>query len=1069
VQYASATGTGNFSATALPSVSLAPGQYFLVREGGGTNGVPLPTPDASGSTNMSATGGKVIVANTATSLACNGGSTPCSTAQLAQIVDLVGYDGANFFESAPAPTLSNTTAALRAHAGCTDTDNNAADFAAGAPAPRNTASPFGDCEAPTPPTAVGSANPATVPAGGSTVLTAVVTPGAHPVSTGIAVACDLSSIGGNNPQALAGSGNTFTYTATVATGTTPGAKTLQCTVSDAQSRSSAFAIALSVEGPHVAIHDIQGAAHVSPLAGQVVSTDAIVTARAGNGFWLESPASDWDADPATSEGIFVFTSSAPTVAPGDLVHVNGTVNEFRPGGASTANLTTTELSGSPSVSVLSTGNPLPAATIVGSGGRIPPDTVIEDDAASGNVETSGAFDPASDGLDFWESLEGMRVQLNDAVAVGPTNAFGETQIVGDDGANAGVRTARGGLLLRPSDGNPERVVVDDVLVPLPKMNVGDHYTDPVVGVLDYNFGNFFVEATATPGALHDGVSPESTVAQSSDQLAVSTFNVENLAPSDPQSKFDRLAGLIVHNLQSPDLISVEEVQDNSGATDNGVVAADQTIAKLQAAIAAAGGPAYDYREIDPVNDQDGGQPGGNIRQVFFFRTDRGLSFVDRPGGDSTTPTAVVNTPDGPQLSLSPGRIDPANSAWTSSRKPLAGEFSFRGHHLFVIANHFNSKGGDQPLEGRFQPPAHSSEVQRHQQAQLVHDFVAQILADDPNASVVVDGDLNDFEWSDTVHILENGVLHDLMDTLPLNERYSYVFEGNSQTLDHILFSDALLVRPFVFDPVHVNAEFFDQASDHDPSVARITLNDAPLVSAGGPYTVAEGSSVLLSATGSDPEGGPLTFAWDLDGDGTFETAGQSATFSAATLDGPATRTVSVRATDAQGLSADSSALVAIANVPPTATFTAPSSSPAGFAFSLSLTAPSDPSPADTAAGFTYAFDCGSGYGAFTSANTASCPTTATGSLSVGGEIRDKDGGITEYRGSVEVTVTTESLCALTKQYVTKNDGLANSLCAKLDAHAYGAFLNEVRAQTGKALTAAQAEILSALARTLSAQ
>ncbi len=189
------------------------------------------------------------------------------------------------------------------------------------------------------------------------------------------------------------------------------------------------------------------------------------------------------------------------------------------------------------------------------------------------------------------------------------------------------------------------------------MNVGDHYLGGVTGVLDYNFGNFFLEATTSPVAVHDGVAPESTVPQGSTELAVSTFNVENLAPSDPQSKFDRLASLVVHNLQAPDIISVEEVQDNSGATDNGIVAADQTIAKLVAAIQAAGGPNYDTREIDPVNDQDGGQPGGNIRQVFFFRTDRGVSFVDRAGGGSTVDTTVVSGPSGPQLSASPGRID----------------------------------------------------------------------------------------------------------------------------------------------------------------------------------------------------------------------------------------------------------------------------------------------------------------------------------------------------------------------------------------------------------------------------
>ena len=149
VQYTSATGTGNFSAntTALPAVSLAPGQYFLVQESGGTtNGVALPTPDATGSINMSATGGKVLVANTSTGIACNGGSAPCSVGQLAQIVDLVGYDGANFFEgTGAAPTLSNSLANLRKQGGCRETNDNAADFAAGAPAPRNTATEVQPC------------------------------------------------------------------------------------------------------------------------------------------------------------------------------------------------------------------------------------------------------------------------------------------------------------------------------------------------------------------------------------------------------------------------------------------------------------------------------------------------------------------------------------------------------------------------------------------------------------------------------------------------------------------------------------------------------------------------------------------------------------------------------------------------------------------------------------------------------------------------------------------------------------------------------------------------------------
>jgi endonuclease/exonuclease/phosphatase family metal-dependent hydrolase len=661
----------------------------------------------------------------------------------------------------------------------------------------------------------------------------------------------------------------------------------------------------------------------------------------------------------------------------------------------------------------------------------------------------------------------MRVQLNDAVAVGPTNSFGETPIVGDDGANAGVRTIRGGVLLRENDGNPERVFADDVLVPLPKLNVGDHYSGPIVGVMDYNFGNWFVEVTDPVTRIDNGLQREVTDAPGANQLSVATFNFENLDTGDPQSKFDQLASIIVTNLRSPDIIGGEEVQDNNGPTDDGVVDASQTLSQLVAAIQAAGGPTYEWREIDPVNDQDGGEPGGNIRQVFLFRTDRGVSFVDRAGGTSTNATGVTGTGSSTQLTFSPGRIDPTNGAWSSSRKPLAGEFLFRGSRVFAIVNHFNSKGGDQALFGHFQPPARSSETQRHQQAHLVADFVSQLTTADPNANVVVLGDLNDFEFSETVGILEAAGMHDLMNTLPLNQRYSYEFEGNAQVLDHIMFSDALSARSLVFDPVHVNAEFWDQASDHDPSVVRVTLNEPPSVAAGGPYTVAEGGSVPLSASGSDPEGGTLTYAWDLDDNGSYETIGQSPTFSAATLDGPSSRAVHVQVTDDGGLTATAPATVNVTNASPTATFSAPASVFAGSSFTLTLTTPQDASAADVAAGFTYSFDCGDGYGAFGGSSTATCPTSDTGTRSVGGKIRDKDGGVSEYRATVNVVVTFTSLCQLVKAY-TNDAQLISQLCQRLDqaekaagATAKNAHLASFRDQVVKsgAFTPAQAETL----------
>ena len=716
VQYASASGT-TWQVTRLTG-SVAAGGRYLIRQAAGAGGTtPLPEPDASGSIAMSATSGKVALVTAAGALACG---SDCDRA--AGVRDFVGYGGANDFEgSAPAPTLSNTTAALRVAGDAVDTDDNAADFRAGTPAPRS---------APPPP-----------------------------------------------PERTA------------------------------------------------RIREIQGTGHISPLAGvDVGGVVGVVTAKTSREFWMQDPAPD--ADPATSEGILVFGSSAASsVAVGDLVTVAGRVTEFRPGSSSGPNLSLTQIS-SPQVTVTARDQEIPAATLVGPGGRVPPASVIDDDAF-GSVETSGVFEPAGDGIDFWESMEGMLVRLDDPEVVGPRNNFGESVVVPP---GSGLRTSRGGIVIAPNDFNPERVILDDVLAAEPATDVGDVFDGSVVGPLGYDFGNFRIQPLAYPAVRRGGIDRESTAPAGPTELAVATFNVENLSARDAQAKFDELAATVVDHLGAPDLVALEEIQDDTGPTSDGTVAAGQTLQRLVDAVAAAGGPQYRWRQIDPVDGADGGQPGGNIRLAFMFRTDRGLEFVDRPGGDATTATEVTGRPGRPELSLSPGRIAPTSVAWQRSRKPLAGEFRWRGRTLFAIANHFNSKGGDQPLFGRFQPPARVTEAQRHAQAQEVRAFVDEILARDRNANVVVLGDINDFEFSRTIDILTTGGdLVDLPRTLPASERYTYVFEGNSQVLDHILLSRGLTesacgcVPVYEYDIVHVNAEFDEQTSDHDPQVVRLDV------------------------------------------------------------------------------------------------------------------------------------------------------------------------------------------------------------------------------------------------------
>ena len=347
------------------------------------------------------------------------------------------------------------------------------------------------------------------------------------------------------------------------------------------------------------IHELQGAAHLSPFSGQDVSgVEGVVTVERSSSFWMQDPTPD--TDEATSEGVLVFGSGVGAlVNVGDRCGVSGRVLEFRPGGATgTDNLTTTEIT-TPglSVAVLSSGNPLPAPTVVGAGGRVPPSMVIEDDA-SGSVETSGIFDPAADGIDFYESLEGMRVQVNQAVVVGPRNGFGEIPVVGDQSQLAGVDSVRGGVLVRPTDFNPERIILDDTLAATPVVNVGDGFTTPVVGVMDYSFGNFKLNITGPLARVDGGLQREVTRAPRDQELVVGTYNVENLDPGDGGA-FARHAQLIVDNLRSPDLLAIEEIQDNDGAANSAVTDASVTWGLLVDAIRAVGGPGLSVSAARP--------------------------------------------------------------------------------------------------------------------------------------------------------------------------------------------------------------------------------------------------------------------------------------------------------------------------------------------------------------------------------------------------------------------------------------------------------------------------------------
>ena len=616
-------------------------------------------------------------------------------------------------------------------------------------------------------------------------------------------------------------------------------------------------------GTATSIQAIQGPGDTSPLAGQTVTTQGVVTAiSAGStkGFYLQEPMPDGDA--AASDAVFVFTGSAPAgVAVGDFVEVTGTVQEFRPNGAAPGALSITEISAVTATTMLSSGNALPDPVLIGADGFSVPNADI----------------PAANA--FFERLEGMLVTVQDPLAVGPTSSFGEIFTVASGGADATGLNGRGDLLISggaPSFGNtdtvggdlnPERIQIDPGLgVALPLVSTGARLGS-VTGVVGYDFGNYQVLATAAPDVAQ--ASPLAKDAASltgdADHLLVGSYNAENLDPGDGAARFATIAGEITGKLNAPDIVALQEIQDNSGPASDGTTSAADTLQMITDAISAAGGPPYAYIDNPFIgNNTNGGEPGGNIRTAFIYRTDR-VGFV--AGSLATVAADGSPTASG---AYADQQTNPDNPFY-ASRPPLSATFTFNGQAVTVLSNHFTSKGGSGALYGSVQPPFDAGEVQRAAQAQAVNTYVDDLLAADPAARVIVAGDLNDFGFEQPLSVLRGvagvagydvlgtdpinatatyapggtAVLDDLQDTLPPDQRFDYVFEGNAETLDHMLVTGALAAGA-AFQPVHINSEFFDQTSDHDPLVSRFAIPGGGAAGTTTEHTMATPLNIVLT-------------------------------------------------------------------------------------------------------------------------------------------------------------------------------------------------------------------------------
>jgi len=563
------------------------------------------------------------------------------------------------------------------------------------------------------------------------------------------------------------------------------------------------------------IFEIQGSGLASPFEGQAVRTiNNVVTAVGPNGFAMQTPTTRSDGDIDTSDGIYVFTGSAPTVAVGDVVDVTGTVVEF---------FDFTEFSGGPVV------------TVVGAGASLPAPVIFD--------VTTPSPDPASPSCAIeYECYEGMLVQMDNGTVTGPNQGFGSDPVAEFYITAGAERTFRGPGLEFPGmagipvwDGNPEVFELDADKLGLPNVLVTPGSTFSATGIIGYEFGGYELWASSlnvagapVAGAVRDAQATESTVGSLNlfrlfddidDPDGTNVFGEatgEAVVSSDEyQRRLSKLARFIVERMKSPDAIGVQEVESLKVLED------------LAAAIdVASPGTGYQAFLVD-------GNDIGGIDVGFLVRTGSvRVSRVLQMGADET----YVNPEDGVLDIL-------------HDRPPLVLQARFGPAYLplNVMVVHNRSLGGIE---------TERVQVKRFEQAQSIARMVDDLQGDRSLIAVVVIGDFNAFEFSDgfvdTVgHIrgvfdpadsLLSGadlVEPDLMNqvlALPENQRYSFIFRGNSQVLDHALTNLPLDLRVRGMQYARGNADSAAdlindgstvlRASDHDGLVLYLN-NEAP--------------------------------------------------------------------------------------------------------------------------------------------------------------------------------------------------------------------------------------------------
>jgi len=642
------------------------------------------------------------------------------------------------------------------------------------------------------------------------------------------------------------------------------------------------------------IHDIQGPGGSSPIVGASVTTTGIVTGRKNNGYFIQEPDASVDADPLTSEGVFVFTSSAPpgSAAVGNLVQVTATVVEFVPS-ADLLQPPLTELS-SPTTVQLSTGNPLPAA--------IPLTATFPDPA--------GPFDQL-------ERLEGMLVSVASFTVSGPTlgnvnepNAtatstgifFGTVTGVPRPFREPGIQApdpAPSGGSIPPIprfDSNPELLRVDsDGLTGAPILDVGtSSVVTGLVGPLDYTFRRYTILPDPGAPAPVAAGGPTSTSASvpADGEFTVASYNVERFfdTVNDPgigepvltaaafDNRLNKASLGIRNNLQTPDIVGVVEVENLNALQALADRISDDATAASQP------DPLYDAYLVE-------GNDVGGIDVGFLVKT----ALVD-----GSTPRVTVN--EVVQENAGELFVNPDSSTSLLNDRPSLRLDAVVNHAngatfpVTVIVSHLrslNDVNSIAPGSNGWATDGDRVRAKRQAQAESLANLVQARQVADPGEHIILVGDFNAYEFNDGLADLMETItgtpppdnetavpgdgvdlvtpdLDNLFDTPPPPERYSYIFDGQTQNIDHVVVNGALTAATTARRIEHprINADFQAvdrndpntprRLSDHDPVVG---FFEVPAFTPGDDYfTIAPCRAVDTRAGSPLQDGVPQTFA-----------------------------------------------------------------------------------------------------------------------------------------------------------------------------------------------------------------